>query len=66
MQKIPCEFCGKLCAVGGAYQSHVHFKHVGEVIERFSNQLLLQHFAYWYEIQPKLLCEVKQHGNGKS
>lgn len=35
--KQPCEFCGKMIAKGGAMESHVHFKHLAEVLERFRN-----------------------------
>lgn len=55
--KIPCEFCGKPCAKGGAMQYHIYRKHQADVRERFRVTLLLEHPDIYCEVMPKQIAE---------
>lgn len=53
--KIPCEFCGKPIAKGGAMESHIHFKHLAEALERFRNNPAIIHFMATERVRLGLL-----------
>jgi len=55
----PCEFCGKMIAKGGAMESHVHFKHLGEVLERFRNNPVVIHFLAAERVRQGLLLPFR-------
>jgi len=55
--KIPCKYCGRLITKGGAMDSHVHFKHLCEVLEEFRGNPIVQFWlAYWGDGR-KLIAE---------
>lgn len=53
--KIPCEFCGKPCAKGGAMESHIHFNHLQEVLERFRKYPAIIHYMATERVRMGLL-----------
>jgi hypothetical protein len=54
-QKEPCEFCGLPVAKGGAHDSHVHFKHLHELLARIRAKPAWQVAMLRFGIAPKQL-----------